>query len=471
MATLMNSIQVLLNGTFDFTPQWDYSPLGNLDGCPPEFVGTYILFPLGENAEEIFSVTSFDNTTGRIIGTVNVSLIPASGIAFGYGLAKCDTVDSYPSLGNINYSVQELYMYYSKNPIEPAITTEPSAVTEVQIFAETYRSSEVFESLGTFSFRADISGNISVDISKILDAHLSNIIRGDNLSPFISYGYSQGPLFWHSCLYYISTRYKSSGTWSSWIDSEQKVIVNGGRAYEDLNTENYLLTTGFLTSQSQILSPINKATNLTLLFGQKGTYYIQVTDYDENGGLIDTVLNSILIGNHSTVYFFSHNPVGKSSVAQLYDSNENLLDTIDIRTRTDVPDSTEFLYLSGSGGFRNLSCEGAKISLIESAQEIYEREKPSAYFMQNDLSNFNIWKSKGIKRYKISTGFLPQEFISEQIQDFLLSPMRYVWDNGKLIPIIVTTKSAEFLNSKELNLRSFTFEYRHSFEDNIYNNR
>lgn len=471
MPTLMNSIEVLLDGTFDFTPQWSFSPLGNIDGCPPEYIGTYCLFPLGENESEIFSVTSFDDTTGQITGTVNTNLIPSTGIAFGYGLNRCDGLASYPDLGNVSYSVQQLFMYYSKNPIEPLITTQSNAVTEVEIFAETYRSSEVFISLGIFTFRADVSGNVSVDISKILDAHLSNIIRETNLAPFIDYGEAQGPMYWHSCLYYVSSRYKSAGIWTSWADSEPKIIVNGGRAYEDLSTENYVLSTGWLTSQLEILSPINRPTNLTLLLGQEATYYVQITDYDENGSLIDTVTNSIETNHHSTVYFFSHTPVGKSTVAQLYDSNENLLDTIDIRTRTSVPDSTEFFYLSGSGGFRNLSCEGAKISVIESAQEIYEREKPSAYYMQNDISNFNVWKTKGIKRYKISTGFLPQEFISEQIQDFLLSPMRYVWDNGKWIPIIVTTKSAEFLNNKELNLRSFTFEYRHSFEDNIYNNR
>jgi hypothetical protein len=465
----MNFLEVQTDGTFNFTPQWDTPPIANIDGCPPEFIGTYILFPIGENSNQIFNVTSFDSATGQIIGTVDLGQIPASGTAFGYGLNRCESVDSYPSW-NVNFTVQALYVNYSKNPIEPYITTAPTATTEIEIFAETYRSSEVFVSLGVFTYRADNQGVISIDVSKILDAHLGNNIRQESINALVNLSPS-GAMYYYSCKWYFSSRYQSGGTWSEWVEGEQRFVVYGGRAYEDVDNNNINLSPGWLTSQSEILSAINKPTTLTALIGLANSYYFRISDYDDDGVLIDTTLNNFSTNYDSTVYFYQHTPIGRTAVAELLDSNQNPIDSIDIRTRPSASETAEFIYLSGSGGFRNLSCEGTKVSVIESSQDVYENQKPSAYYMNNDIANFRIWKAKGVKRYKVSTGFLPQSFIQEQIQDFLLSPYRYVWDVDRWIPIICSTKSFEFLNNKETNLRSFTFEYRHAFEDNIYTNR
>jgi hypothetical protein len=469
MAMIMNFLEVQQDGTFNYTPQWDYSPLGNIDGCPPEFVGTFILFPIGENVSEIFNVISFDNSTGQIIGTVDLAQIPSSGTAFGYGLNRCDTSDSYPSW-NVNYTIQQLFVHYSKNPIEPYIATAGSATTEVEIFAETYRSSEVYVSLGVFTYRADNAGLVSIDISKILDAHLGNNVKQGTINS-VAQSSVYGAMYYNDCLFYVSYRYQSAGTWTEWQSTDPRIVVYGGRAYEDVSTENLNLSPGWLTSESEILSAINKQTILTALIGLAGNYYFRISDYDDDGILIDTTLYNIGTNFDYTIYFLKVNPIGRTAIAELLDTNQDLIDSIDIRTRASAEETTEFLYFSGSGGWRNLSCEGTKISVIESNQELYENEKPSAYYLQSDIANLRVWKTKGIKRYKVATGFLPQGFIQEQIQDFLLSPYRYVWDVDKWIPIICTTKSFEFLNNKETNLRSFTFEYRHSFEDNIYTNR
>lgn len=466
----MNTLIVNQDGSFNYTPEWDSQPIGNIDGCSPEYIGSYVLFSIGDNVDDIFNVTTFDPATGQIIGTVNLSSIPSTGTAFGYGLVRCDSTDSFPSW-NVLFSVQQLFVHYSKNPIEPYITSASGALTEIEIFAETYRSSELFTSLGTFSLRADNSAIVNIDISKIIDAHLSNIVRGDGLSPIVVYGGQSAPMYYHSCKYYVSSRYQSGGSWTEWISTEERIAVFGGRAYEDLSTENLNLLPGWLTNQSEVLSAINKPTAMTALLGLAGDYYMRFSDYDENGNLLGTQLFSIVINVDYTVYLWNYTPIGQTSVAELLDSSQSVIESINIRVRTSGAEVAEFIYLSGSGGFRSLSCEGTKISSIESSQELYESEKPSAYYLGTDISNFRVWKSKGIKRYKVATGFLPQDFIQEQIQDFLLSPIRYVWDVDKWIPIIVNTKASEYLNNKELNLRSFTFEYRHSFEDNIYNNR
>jgi hypothetical protein len=472
MSMIMNTLIVNQDGSFNYTPSWDSAPIGNIDGCSPEYIGSYVLFPIGDNVDEIFNVTSFDTATGQIIGTVNLNAIPSTGTAFGYGLVRCDSTDSYPSW-NVLFSVQQLYVHYSKNPIEPYITSGSQAVTEVEIFAETYRSSDVFISLGVFSFRADNSAIVYMDISKILDAHLSNLVRYDGLGPYVTYGGQSAPMYYHSCKYYISSRYKEGGTFTEWNDQEQRIVVFGGRAYEDLSTENLNLTSGWLLpdTQTEILSAINKPTTLNALLGLAGSYYIRFSDYDELGNLLGTQLFNIVTNFDYIVYLWTYQPIGQTTIAELLDTTQAVIDTVTIRNRTSGAEVTEFLYLSGSGGFRNLSCEGSMISTIENNQELYETEKPSAYYLQTDIANFRVWKSKGVKRYKTATGFLPQNFIKEQVQDFILSPIKYVWDVNKWIPIIMNTKAAEYLNNKETNLRSFVFEYRHAFEDNIYNNR
>jgi hypothetical protein len=469
MSMIMNFLEVQMDGTFNYTPQWDSPPLGNIEGCPPEFIATYILFNIGINSTGIFNVTNFDSATGQIIGTVDLSQIPATGTAFGYGLNRCETADSFPSW-NVEFTVQESFIHYSKNPIEPYIVSAGSATTEVEIFAETLRSSETYVSLGVFTYRADNAGNVPIDISKILDAHLGNNVKQDTINS-VAQSNVNGPMYYNNCLFYVSYRYQSAGTWTEWESTDPRIVVYGGRAYEDVSTENLNLSPGWLTSESEILSAINKPTVVTALLGLAGDYYFRISDYDEDGILIDTTLYSISINFDYTIYFQKVTPIGRTAIVELLDTNQNPIDSIDIRTRASAEETTEFLYFSGSGGWRNLSCEGTKISVIESNQELYENEKPSAYYLQSDIANFRVWKTKGIKRYKVATGFLPQGFIQEQIQDFLLSPYRYVWDVDKWIPIICTTKSFEFLNNKETNLRSFTFEYRHAFEDNIYTNR
>ena len=90
MSMIMNTLIVNQDGSFNYTPSWDSAPTGNIDGCSPEFVGTYILFPIGDNSNEIFTVTSFDSATGQIIGTVDLGLIPSS--KFEKGL--CSVVDN-----------------------------------------------------------------------------------------------------------------------------------------------------------------------------------------------------------------------------------------------------------------------------------------------------------------------------------------------------------------------------------------
>jgi len=239
MATLMYTLQMQTDVPFNFTPQWDSPPIANIDGCPAEFVGTYILFPIGENVNQIFTVTTFDSATGQIIGTVDLGQIPASGTAFGYGLNRCESVDSYPSW-NVNFVVEELYYNYSKNPIEPYISSAPTAVTEIEIFAETLRSSEVFVSLGVFTYRADNNGIVSIDVSKILDAHLGNNIRQESINALVTYAPS-GPMYYYSSRWYYSRRYQSGGTWPECVDGEQRLVLYGGRAYEDLENNTIKL--------------------------------------------------------------------------------------------------------------------------------------------------------------------------------------------------------------------------------------
>ena len=129
----------------------------------------------------------------------------------------------------------------------------------------------------------------------------------------------------------------------------------------------------------------------------------------------------------------------------------------------------EFVFLSLRNGWRTLTCTANLTSILEVSQNTYEKQQQFEYYDSDNIAITEVWRAVGMKRFKVATGFMPELMIDQLLQDFALSPKKFKWDSnlGKFIPIVVSTKSVEYLNSTRQGLRSFSFEYRPAFENNM----
>ena len=464
MAVLLNEVIINADGTFNFIPEWEENPIINMPGCAPEFIGAYVYFELGTASP---TITSFDTSTGQIIGSVDLGTLVGDSLLFGYGFEDCSSIPSSPSV-NVPFIIDTSKCFYSKNPINVSVETfSPFNTTEIRVYAKPFNGATGdFNLLGTFRFISDALKFVNQDISSILDAYCLKVLKTS--VPNNNNVVEELPL--HSFEFYTSSRYYDSGTWSSWVDSQNDYVLFGGRGYEEVTTGNLELTSQFLlTNQNNFLSlAIDSA--FYLLIKSAGNYDYQIDFYLFDGTMNGNTAGSITTTNDWSVVKIPINPVDetyKSTVIIGIDGINLSTDFIsDLYPHEQIE---EFVFLSLRNGWRTLTCTANLTSILEVSQNTYEKQQQFEYYDANNIATTEVWRTVGMKRFKVATGFMPEQMIDQLLQDFVLSPKKFKWDSdlGKFIPVVVSTKSVEYLNSTRQGLRSFSFEYRPAFENNM----
>ena len=463
MATLLNTVSVLPDGTFNFIPEWDESPVTNMPGCAPEFIGSYVFFTVGGGT---ISVGSFDTSTGAITGTADLNTLEGETFLFGYGFENCEAAPSSPS-NNVPFTIVEARCFYSKNPINVEVeTATPFNTTEIQIKAETENGTNEYVLLGTFRFISDALKFVKQDISSVLDAYCAKQLKQS--VPNNGDVFEELPL--HSFKFYTSSRYYDSGTWSSWVDSQADYVLYGGRGYEEVTAGNLELESQFLQTNDNNFNPQLIQPSVYALIQAPGTYVWEIEHEEYNGGFNGTASGTITTTNFWSVIKLPVNkPTDTYKSTVTLDLGATTLTAHLISDTYPHEQKEDFIFLSMRNGWRSLTCTGNLASILEVAQNTYETQQQYEYYENLNIATSEVWRSLGNKKFKVATGFLPESMIDQLLQDFLLSPKKFKWDAEleKFIPVVVSSKSVEYLNSTRKGLRSFSFEYRPAFDNNM----
>jgi hypothetical protein len=357
---------------------------------------------------------------------------------------------------------------YSKNPINVSIETfSPFNTTEIRVYAKPYNGATGdFVLLGTFRFISDASKFVNQDISPILDAYCLKVLKTS--IPTNNNNAEELPL--HSIEFYSSYRYYNSGSWSSWEDSQIDYVLYGGRGYEEVTSGNLELTTQFLLTNENNFLSLTIDSAVYVLIKTAGTYTYTIDFFLVDGTMNGNRTDEIITTNDWSVVKIPINPFDetyKSTITMNFAEIDLTTDFYsDFYPHQQIE---EFVFLSLRNGWRTLTCTANLTSILEVSQNTYEKQQQFEYYDSDNIAITEVWRAVGMKRFKVATGFMPELMIDQLLQDFALSPKKFKWDSnlGKFIPIVVSTKSVEYLNSTRQGLRSFSFEYRPAFENNM----
>lgn len=357
--------------------------------------------------------------------------------------------------------------YYSKNPINvQLVTTGTFNTTEIQVYAETQAGSAVFNSLGTFRFISDANSEVNQDIASVLDAYCLKLMKTS--VPNNGGTFEELPL--HSIGWYISSRHYDSGTWTSWVDQETNYVLYGGVGYEEVTAGGLELSSRFLQTNDYDFATMINDPAVYALIETPGTYNWEI-EHEE----YQTAFNGSSSGTMTTTNAWSVVKLPVSIPADTYkttvsiDLGGPIIECHLITDNYPHDSKEEFVFLSMRNGWRPLNCTGNLSSVLEVAQNTYETQQQLEYYDNNNIATSEVWRSLGNKKFKVATGFMPETMIDQLLQDFLLSPKKFKWDAmlDKFLPVVVTTKSVEYMNSTRKGLKSFSFEYRPAFDNNM----
>jgi len=357
---------------------------------------------------------------------------------------------------------------FSRNPIvATATTTSPYQTLELEVFIETLATYDTYYSLGTFTYLSDSQSAFSEQIQDLLHCALMNDIA-ETMPENNTIGVVKG-----LCRKFkYRTRYMTTGTWGSWTDSAVDHVVLGGKAYENFNNTTLFDRPIFLNHQDLLLTPYlatgfvyvlaHEAQNLLYSFNFESLSGVPSSD----GGGIFGITRPFEVVKIPIVY---PSP-DLSSMYYLSVEINNVVEFMYLLADFEYrPVKTDFMYLSSAGGWAFLPCYGQRIKGLEVSQKIAENISQGDYYSQPDIGNYQVWKSSGKRKEKVSLGYIPQKYIALISQDFLLSRKRFVWNNtiGKWLPVAVETKSVIFESTTDLDLGSFSFEFRYLFDNDI----
>ena len=159
-------------------------------------------------------------------------------------------------------------------------------------------------------------------------------------------------------------------------------------------------------------------------------------DGSMNGNVADTVITT----TDWSVVKIPINPVDET-----YKSTVTIgIDDIDLTTDfiSDLyphEQIEEFVFLSLRNGWRSLTCTSNLTSILDVSQNTYEKQQQFEYYDANNIATTEVWRSIGMKRFKVATGFMPEQMIDQLLQDFVLSPKKFKWDSvlGKFILVLI----------------------------------
>lgn len=363
--------------------------------------------------------------------------------------------------------------YYSKNPILAAVaTTDPFEATEIEVFIESPTTPDTFESLGVFTYTSDADGEVSEQIQTLLDAAMEiDILR--TLPPVGETSPAEVPAACRK--WYYRHRHYHSSAWTSWVDEEEDFVLQGGQAWEEFDntfTTSAAAAPVLLSPEGSLLSP-QVAEGWIYILCQAAaelTYTFQF--YNKDGTNAATESGSITPARAFTVVRI---PLALPAADK--DPFFTLSFTVDgvTRSATLMADNSghrvsyDFCYLNSRGGWSFLPTFTGQSRTLEVTQSLAESKPAANYHTQPEAAQYRVWRSTGRKKMRTATGFMPQDYLDVVAQDFLLSPHRYYWsdDLEKWIPIVVDTKNVEYRDDLTDFLRSFEFEFRTAFDNDL----
>jgi hypothetical protein len=107
----------------------------------------------------------------------------------------------------------------------------------------------------------------------------------------------------------------------------------------------------------------------------------------------------------------------------------------------------EIHWANALGGFDSLVCTGVAVQNVEATRDSFEHYKPFNYDNNfQEIASYN--HSKKITG-KIRSGFLPKSVLESIANDLLTSPVVFLRKDNKFLPINITSKAIQILQSDE----------------------
>jgi hypothetical protein len=366
-------------------------------------------------------------------------------------------------------------IYYSKNPI---VTTIPDVAigykVEFEIFVEETLFSGLTVSLGVFQFIS--TGTVlSQRVDSELDVYLSNRLR--NTIPTVT-EFEDGPAFTAK----LSTRFRvdyriNDGTgFDAWQTGDTHWLLCGGQPWEvftdSFKTDAPDQVTWLHAGGPALCSRLSPGF-LFFLIPVTGEFSFFFTHYSIAGVPTDTAeITMETINNFQIVQI----PVILPEDSQAdYFKLTVLRETLrsaecDLKVSRNINPSYSMGWKNGAGAWSYCDFDERLVATLDVSQGISESNPGSSYY-NADLSAYRVYKTDGRKKFKASTGFMLANDLAILVQDLLLSPNRFLWNESlqKWIPILINSKTVEYKSDGDF-IRSAVFEFQTAFENQTAGN-
>lgn len=360
---------------------------------------------------------------------------------------------------------------YSRNPISFSITTTaPNQSVEVEVSLETAAHTGSYTVLGIFAFTSDGSGELTDRVDSIIHSALmreaSASLPGADLDPVLVPELSR--------LYRIRHRHYNAGAWTSWTTlSGTLLVVLGGQPMEEY-ADTFSSTTAtqptYLHLPGSLLVPLIATGFVYVMPQASGTISWSYKHYDVFGRQAANVTGTFTCARAGDVWAI---PIAPPAVGLSPNFTLDVTCSGITRMATLVIDTEgrahpyDFAYLSSRGGWAFLPCTGSMARTLEVSQSVAESDLGPA-FQNTTLEQYQPWRIEGRKKHKAYTGYMPRTLLELVMQDFMLSPRKFLWnpDLQRWVPIILESKSVEYRNDFDGDLPSYGFDFRLAFDNN-----
>lgn len=117
----------------------------------------------------------------------------------------------------------------------------------------------------------------------------------------------------------------------------------------------------------------------------------------------------------------------------------------------------EIHWANSLGGFDSLVCTGVATQNVEANRDLFEHYKPYNY--SNDFQETASYNHTKKITGKIRSGFMPKAVLDTIANDLLTSPVVFLRKDNKFLPINITSKTMNILQSDE-----FKYAFEISYE-------
>lgn len=452
--TILNRIEIAVDQSFDFTPEFEFP------GDP--FAFTVELIP-----NPRFIVSSLNDETGQAIGQYSIDDFGPDYLVY---VIYPEGEESFQLKAYLE-GFEDPVIKYCKNPILLMVEAgESDSTIEIEVFAEKTYQTDEFTSLGVFRFRTNQDGNLVEQVESLLAAWLSEKIRFS--LPFIGIG--SGPVrdVHQIARWYCTWRVAVDGVFGPRKTTNVNIVVYGGHPEEQFFNGFNLEAYDIIPQSSGQRQMVPVYAPAFIYFLCKGTEASITWNYFSKGGEpAAPIEQSAYLVEPWTILRL---PVALPNPEQ--SSNFTCTVTVGISSTTmnlfvggiNSVRNYEFTFINGKGGWSYLCCTASASRILDVNQSVSEAVIDPASALETRVPQYNVFGISGRKRVKVATGYMAAIDLEVLMQDFVLSPLKYIWNQPleKWIPVILITKSIEYKDDDRF-LRSAVFEFQYAFDNNI----